>query len=275
MPHNSDHLLSPKIMGVLNVTPDSFFDGGKYFNKDAAITRGHLMINEGVDYIDVGGESTRPGSDPVDENDQINRVCPVISALSSLDKKVVVSIDTRSAKVMESAIEAGAKIVNDVSSLTKDTSSIEIIKKSNVAIVLMHSLDDPKLMQVNPKYDDVVSEVFSYLKERVDYCIQNGISQDRIIVDPGIGFGKTVIHNLKLLKNISVFHSLGCPVMLGTSRKSFIGKINGDKNVNDRLGGSLATVIYGLKKGVKIFRVHDVIETVQAIKIYQSIEGIE
>ena len=275
MPHNNDHLLSPKIMGVLNVTPDSFFDGGKYFNKDAAIARGHLMINEGVDYIDVGGESTRPGSDPVDENDQINRVCPVISVLSSLDKKVVVSIDTRSAKVMESAIEAGAKIVNDVSSLTKDTSSIEIIKKSNVAIVLMHSLDDPKLMQVNPKYDDVVSEVFSYLKERVDYCIQNGISQDRIIVDPGIGFGKTVIHNLKLLKNISVFHSLGCPVMLGTSRKSFIGKINGDKNVNDRLGGSLATVIYGLKKGVKIFRVHDVIETVQAIKIYQSIEGIE
>ena len=275
MPHNNDHLLSPKIMGVLNVTPDSFFDGGKYFNKDAAIARGHLMINEGVDYIDVGGESTRPGSDPVDENDQINRVCPVISVLSSLDKKVVVSIDTRSAKVMESAIEAGAKIVNDVSSLTKDTSSIEIIKKSNVAIVLMHSLDDPKLMQVNPKYDDVVSEVFSYLKERVDYCIQNGISQDRIIVDPGIGFGKTVIHNLKLLKNISVFHSLGCPVMLGTSRKSFIGKINGDKNVNDRLGGSLATVIYGLKKGVKIFRVHDVIETVQAIKIYQSIEGIK
>ena len=275
MPHNNDHLLSPKIMGVLNVTPDSFFDGGKYFNKDAAIARGHLMINEGVDYIDVGGESTRPGSDPVDENDQINRVCPVISVLSSLDKKVVVSIDTRSAKVMESAIEAGAKIVNDVSSLTKDTSSVEIIKKSNVAIILMHSLDDPKLMQVNPKYGDVVSEVFSYLKERVNYCIQNGISQDRIIVDPGIGFGKTVIHNLKLLKNISVFHSLGCPVMLGTSRKSFIGKINGDKNVNDRLGGSLATVIYGLKKGVKIFRVHDVIETVQAIKIYQSIEGIE
>jgi|TARA_B100001750_G_C15326814_1_gene505120 dihydropteroate synthase len=275
MPHNSDHLLSPKIMGVLNVTPDSFFDGGKYFKKDDAIARGHSMINEGVDYIDVGGESTRPGSNPVDENDQINRVCPVISALSSLDKKIVVSVDTRSAKVMESAIEAGAKIVNDVSSLTKDTSSIEIIKKSNVGIILMHSLDDPKLMQVNPQYSDVVSEVFSYLKERVNYCIQNGISQDRIIVDPGIGFGKTVIHNLKLLKNISVFHSIGCPVMLGTSRKSFIGKIDGDKNVNDRLGGSLATVIYGLKKGVKIFRVHDVIETVQAIKTYQSIEGIK
>lgn len=256
-------------MGVLNVTPDSFSDGGKFLDTDAAILRARQMIAEGADIIDIGGESTRPGATPVWEGEEAERVVPVIEALVA--EKITMSIDTRHSTVMQKAVQAGAHIINDVSALTYDGESMAVAAASDAPIVLMHARGDPKTMQDAPEYDDVLLDVFDYLQERVEACAAAGIERCRLIVDPGIGFGKRVVQdNLALMNGLSLFHGLGCPVLLGASRKRFIGAITGEETADRRMPGSLAAALKGVEEGMQILRVHDVAETVQAVKLAQA-----
>jgi dihydropteroate synthase len=261
----------PRLFGIINVTPDSFSDGGEAFGRDDAVRRGRAMIEAGADALDVGGESTRPGADPVAVEDEISRVVPVVRALADLG--ITVSIDSRRAPVMAAAIEAGAKIVNDVTALTFDADSLGVVAASGVAVILMHMQGEPGTMQDNPHYDDAVMDVFGYLKQRVEVCEAAGIPRDRVAVDPGIGFGKTLDHNLDILGRLDLYRDLGCPVMLGASRKSFIATISRGEAPKDRLGGSLAAVLSAAARGVRLFRVHDVAETRQALAVRQAIEG--
>ncbi|MEN3951586.1 dihydropteroate synthase [Iodidimonas sp. SYSU 1G8] len=259
----------PLVMGVLNVTPDSFSDGGRYLSVDAALVQARRLIGEGADILDVGGESTRPGAEPVPVDEELRRVVPVIEALR--DCGVPVSVDTRRATVMRAALEAGAAILNDVSALTADPGSLPVAAASGAPVVLMHALGDPRTMQDDPRYDDVVGEVHDYLAARIETCVSAGIARDRLIVDPGIGFGKTLEHNLALLRSLGRFHALGCPLLLGVSRKSFIGRLAGGVPADARLAGSLAGALAGVLHGVHILRVHDVADTRQAIAVWQAI----
>jgi len=263
-------LEAPRIFGIINVTPDSFSDGGEAFGVDDAVRRGRAMIEAGADVLDVGGESTRPGAEPVAVDDEISRVVPVVQALADLG--FAVSIDSRRAPVMAAAIDAGAKIVNDVTALTFDADSPGVVAASGVAVILMHMLGEPGTMQDNPHYDDAAMDVFGYLKRRVEACEVAGIARDRIAVDPGIGFGKTLDHNLDILARLDLYRELGCPVMLGASRKSFIGTISRGEAPRDRLAGSLSAVLSAYAQGVRLFRVHDVAETRQALAVWQAIE---
>lgn len=263
----------PAIMGILNVTPDSFSDGGKFDHVEAALERAREMKRRGAHIIDVGGESTRPGAETLAVVEELERVMPVIEVLLA-EGLGPLSIDTRKAEVMEAAAEAGVAMINDVSALTFDGRAIAVAAHSQLPTVLMHSFGDPKTMQANPTYDDVVEEIYSYLAERLETCERAGLDRSLCIVDPGIGFGKTLDHNLVLLANLDRFQSLGVPVMLGASRKSFIGKASRGEEVHERIGGSIASVLAGLERGVQIFRVHDVMETAQAINIWCRIEEI-
>lgn len=259
-------------MGVVNVTPDSFSDGGQYFNSDEAIEHGLQLIKEGANILDIGGESTRPNAEPVSIEEEINRILPVIEGL--LKHKALISVDTRHTEVMKVAIEAGCHMINDVSAL-RDHGAIGVVANSDISVCLMHMQGAPKNMQESPNYNNVVEDVYSFLEQRINECISAGITKDRLIVDVGIGFGKTLEHNLLLLKNLGRFAELGVPQLLGTSRKSFIGKIDEvAKSPKDRMGGSLATVIEAYKQGVQIFRVHDVKETKQALLTCQAIEKV-
>jgi len=258
------------IMGIVNVTPDSFSDGGQFNDTDRAINHALQLINEGADIIDIGGESTRPNADVISTDEELSRVIPVIEKLAGETKWI--SIDTRRAIVMDEAMRAGATMINDVSALEDDPDSLSIAAKYDCPICLMHKKGMPQTMQDNPNYDDVVDEVFNYLQSRIEACLNAGIAKDRLIADVGIGFGKTVTHNIALLKNISKFYDLNVPVLLGASRKSFIEKImSAETPANQRLGGSLATVMWGLEKDVQIVRVHDVAETKQAMTVYNAI----
>lgn len=260
----------PLVMGVLNVTPDSFSDGGKFVDIDKAVAHAIAMLDAGVDIIDIGGESTRPGASTVWEGEEKQRVVPVIEALA--DRKIPISLDSRNAAVMEAGLAAGAHIINDVSALTYDDRSIELVAASTGPVILMHSKGDPKTMQDAPSYEDVVLDVFDYLEERIQACIAAGIDKSRIIVDPGIGFGKRVVKdNLALINNLSIFHTLGCPLLLGVSRKRFIGALCNVETAEDRMAGSLAAGMAGLAQGAQILRVHDVHETIQAVKIFQGL----
>ena len=261
---------APRIFGIINVTPDSFSDGGEAFRVDDAVRRGRAMIEAGAVVLDVGGESTRPGADPVTVDDEISRVVPVVQALADLGFRV--SIDTRRAPVMAAAIEAGAKIVNDVTALTFDADSPGLVAASGVPVILMHMLGEPGTMQDNPHYDDAAVDVFGYLGDRVRACEAAGIARERIAVDPGIGFGKTLDHNLDILARLDLYRELGCPVMLGASRKSFIAMISRGEGAKDRLAGSLGAVLSAYAQGVRLFRVHDVAETRQALAVWQAIE---
>jgi dihydropteroate synthase len=267
----SDHPFAggPYVMGVLNVTPDSFSDGGSFIDADKAIKHGLDLIEQGADIIDIGGESTRPGAKPVDMSVEIERILPVIKVLK--DRIKWISVDTRNAATMRAALAAGANIVNDISALMHDPESMAVVAQAGVPVILMHAQGTPQSMQNNPIYNNVVEDIFEFLKERVGACKTNRIDPRMMICDPGIGFGKTLEHNLIILRDIKRFHDLGVPMMLGTSRKSFIGKISNDEPAHMRLGGSLSSVIWGYSQGVKIFRVHDVAETVQALKIYDAI----
>lgn len=257
-------------MGVVNVTPDSFSDGGMFFDADKAIEHGRQLIEEGADILDIGGESTRPGAKPVSEDEEIRRVIPVIEALAG--KGAALSIDTRHAATMEAALKAGADMINDVTALTGDDRSLQVAARSEVPVCLMHMQGEPQTMQQGPAYGNVVDDVYDYLDERIKICEAAGIKRKRLIADPGIGFGKTLDHNLALMKNIARFNDLGVPVLLGASRKSFIAKICGEETSADkRLPGSLAAVLYALNQGVTYFRVHDVAETRQAIAVYEAI----
>ncbi len=259
----------PHIMGVVNVTPDSFSDGGKFFNPDKAIEHGLRLISEGSALIDVGGESTRPGAKELDSIEEIARIVPVIAALKN--KVRFVSVDTRHAAVMEAALKAGANCVNDISALSHDPRSAGLIAGAGVPVILMHMQGTPATMQKNPVYSDVVEEVFQFLQERISFCRSHRIAEKNIVADPGIGFGKTLEHNLLLLRNIKRFHDLGVPLAIGVSRKSFIARLSDDEDAGERIGGSLAGALWALSQNVDIFRVHDVKETAQAFKVFQAI----
>jgi len=260
-----------QIMGVLNVTPDSFSDGGKFAEIEAAVAAGLEMAREGAAVIDVGGESTRPGAEPVDVGVEIERVTPVIEALVSKGLKNI-SIDSRNADVLAAAIDAGANMINDVSALSHDPKSMQVAADSGLPVILMHAQGEPQSMQRAPTYENVTLEVFDYLQARIEACVQAGIVREKIIVDPGIGFGKTLDHNLALLKSLTLFHGLGCPVLLGASRKTFIGRLDGDAEVNKRLPGSLAAAGAGLEQAVQFLRVHDVPEMRQFCAVSDAID---
>ena len=259
----------PLVMGVLNVTPDSFFDGGRWFDGERAITQGHALLEAGADIVDVGGESTRPGAAPLPNDEEIRRIEPVVRALAK--SGAVVSIDTRHAEVMEAALDAGARIVNDVSALSHDPRSLALIARRRAPVVLMHMRGDPRTMQHDPVYDSPLVEVLQFLAGRVRSCEAAGVPRDSIAIDPGIGFGKLVPHNLELLAGIGAFHALGCPVVLGVSRKSMIARLSRGEPPEDRLPGSLAAALFAVQQGVQILRVHDVAETRQALAIWRAV----
>ena len=267
--HSYD-LNRPLVMGILNITPDSFSDGGQYLDFDQALKRAETMIEEGADIIDIGGESTRPGSDPVSVDEELKRISPVIKALKK-HSNIVISVDTYKPRVMEQVIDMGVGMINDVFAL-QQPGAIDVIKKSNVGICLMHMQGTPKTMQLNPTYQDVVNEVKLFLEERANSLIAEGVKTERIILDPGFGFGKTFEHNISLLQNLESFQTLKFPLLVGLSRKSFIRKIlSGDHD--DHLSGSISAAILSIVKGAKIVRVHDVKETKSAIKIIQIAQG--
>ena len=259
----------PQVMGILNATPDSFSDGGAYADAAAAAEAGAGMAAQGAAIIDVGGESTRPGATAVWENDEIERVLPIIQQLAAGGNAV--SIDTRKSGVMSAALEAGAKLVNDVSALTWDPQSAATLATSGAPVILMHHQGDPTTMQDAPRYEDALVEVFLWLEERIAAAETAGIARNKIFVDPGIGFGKTVAHNLELMNGLALLHGLGCPVVLGASRKRMIGALANEAPADKRLPGSLALAIKAVDQGVQVVRVHDVPETVQALKVWRGL----
>ncbi len=265
----------PKIMGILNVTPDSFSDGGKLNSTAAAVKASIKMIEAGADIIDIGGESTRPGAKKVSIETEMNRTIPVIKALkTSIQKKGLqaeISIDTRKSQVAEKAIKAGADIWNDVSGLTYNDNSVDIAASLGCPVIIMHTQGSPETMQDDPSYDDVIGEIKLWLSTRVAVAVGSGIPLDKITIDPGIGFGKTLDHNLAILNQLKSLKDIGCKLLLGASRKSYISKIDGSP-VQDRLGGSLATGLWGALNGADIVRVHDVHEMAQALKVWEAIE---
>ena len=248
----------PKIVGVLNVTPDSFSDGGKFDSTDDAIRHGVTMIEEGADLIDIGGESTRPGADPVSPEEQCRRILPVVEGLAG---RVPLSVDTQSATVMQKSLKAGAAIINDVSALSADPNALDVVATAGCPVVLMHSLRAPKTMQVAPHYRDVRLDIADYLDSRIRACISGGIMRDKIIIDPGIGFGQNDEHIALLIRDLAVLHGLGCPLMLGASRKGFIARVDRPGPAAGRIGGSVAAAILGLARGVQFLRVHDIAHT--------------
>ncbi len=259
------------IMGIINVTHDSFSDGGLTVDPAEAITRGRMLLDDGADILDVGGESTRPGAESVPIEVELERVLPVVRGLQG--EGAVVSIDTRKAPVMEAALAAGATIINDVTALTGDRCSLEVVAGSNAAVVLMHMRGNPGTMQDDPRYDDAAKEVFDYLSGRVAACGAAGIEPSRIAVDPGIGFGKTVDHNIGILGRLDLYRELGCALLIGVSRKAFIGRLSKEEPPRQRLAGSLAAALAGVAMGAHILRVHDVAETRQALDVWEAIGG--
>jgi dihydropteroate synthase len=256
----------PQVMGILNVTPDSFSDGGAH--NDPA-SHAMDMLQAGAALIDVGGESTRPGAKPVWEGDEIERVRPVIELLAA--SGAAVSIDTRKAGVMEAAFGAGATLVNDVSALSWDDRALDVVAKRGCPVVLTHHQGAPETMQRDPRYDDVLTEVYDWLDARIATTVAAGIDRANILIDPGIGFGKTLRHNLTLLNNLSLFHGLGCAIVLGVSRKRSIGALSGEAPVDQRLGGSIAFATLAAAQGVQLHRVHDAFETVQALRVWRGL----
>jgi dihydropteroate synthase len=257
-------------MGIVNVTPDSFSDGGRYLAPDRAIAHARELASEGADLLDVGGESTRPGAREVSAEEELERVRPVLEGIRDLD--AAVSIDTSKAAVAEAALEAGAEIVNDVTALRHDPAMAGLCAEREGPLVLMHMQGTPRTMQENPTYDDVVDDVKAFLAERIEYAAGEGIAEERIWVDPGIGFGKTVDHNLELLRRLGELRELGRPVVVGTSRKRFIGELTG-REVDDRLGGTIASNVLAMRAGADVLRVHDVAEMRQALLVVESVLG--
>ena len=264
-------LSKPKIMGVLNITPDSFSDGGKYQSLDHALSACEKMIDEGASIIDVGGESTKPGSSPIEAGIQIDRVIPVIQSIKK-NFDTIVSVDTGDPVVMREAIKNGAEIVNDVYAL-KNTVDMDFLSGENKAICLMHMKGSPSTMQENPVYDDLMTEIKGFLEERINFCLRAGKNRESLIIDPGFGFGKTLRHNILLLKNIEQLKYLKVPICIGISRKSFIGKIT-NKTINERLYGSLGATLIALQNGANIIRTHDVGPTTDIINLYNSLNNI-
>jgi len=267
-------LARPRVMGVLNVTPDSFSDGGRFFEADAALMQAKVMARD-ADLLDIGGESTRPGAAEVLLAEEVTRVAPVIAALRKGGVGVPISVDTRKAAVAEAALDAGADLVNDVAALAFDPALGPLVAARGVPVVLMHSIATPATMQNDPRYEDVLLDVYDALAARIAASEAMGIARQRIVVDPGIGFGKTAAHNLTLLRGLALFHGLGCPVLIGASRKRFIGTIGRAEAPEARLPGSLAVALAGVAQGAQILRVHDVAETRQALRLWRASTGPE
>jgi dihydropteroate synthase len=261
--------MNPKLMGIVNVTPDSFSDGGLFLDAEAAVAHGRELAGQGAEILDVGGESTRPGAEEVSAEEEMARVVPVVLGLAGA---ATVSIDTSKAAVAEAALDAGASIVNDVTALRHDPEIGALCAERGAGLVLMHMQGDPRTMQENPTYDDVVDEVKGFLAERMEAAIGAGVGEETIWLDPGVGFGKDLDHNLELLRRLGELHELGRPLVVGTSRKSFIGKIDGSA-VDDRLGGTIASSILAAAEGADVLRVHDVAEAAQAAKVANAILG--
>jgi dihydropteroate synthase len=258
----------PLLMGIVNVTPDSFSDGGMFDTTEEAVEHAAELAGAGAEIVDIGGESTRPGSDTVEETDELARVLPVLEGLRGIN--AAISIDTRKARVAREAAKAGATIFNDVSALTYDPDSLGVAAETEIAVVLMHAKGEPKTMQDDPRYDDVVLGVYDYLADRIAACEAAGIAGERIAADPGIGFGKTLAHNLELLANLSVFHGLGVPLLVGASRKRFINGVSGGERPPDREPGSQAAAIIAVSQGAQILRVHNVAATRQGLDMWQA-----
>ncbi len=262
----------PLIMGVVNVTPDSFSDGGNYLDPAEAIEHGRRLAQEGADILDIGGESTRPGAMAVSVKNEAERVLPVVKGLSNLAQPL--SIDTRKPEIMQEAAESGARLLNDISGLTYQQQSLEVARDVDLPLILMHAQGDPRTMQENPQYENVVLEVFNWLAGRLEAAVEAGIKSKNLMVDPGIGFGKNLDHNLMLLANLAFFHGLGVPVVLGASRKRFIGHLAEASEAKNRTPGSIAAALSGAAQGIQIIRVHDVAETRQALRVSQAIAAV-
>ncbi|MFK7875029.1 MAG: dihydropteroate synthase [Paracoccaceae bacterium] len=262
---------APVIMGILNVTPDSFSDGGDNAVQSVALTHANAMMTSGAHILDIGGESTRPGAKIVPVQDEISRTAPVIQAIRKAGQDAPISIDTRKADVAQAALRAGANLVNDVSGFTFDPALAKLCAAQGVPVCVMHALGDPTTMQDNPRYDDVLLDVFDFLAERIAILEDLGVPRTQIIADPGIGFGKTQAHNLTLLNRVGFFHGLGVPILLGASRKRFIGTLGHAPDARTRAPGSIAVALAALAQGVQIVRVHDVSETAQAIALWQAV----
>ena len=262
----------PRLMGVINVTPDSFSDGGRFLEPAAAVEHGLRLAAAGADVLDVGGQSTRPGSTPVGDDEELRRVLPVVAALCR-QTSVPVSIDTSRAKVAAECLAAGAEIINDVTALASDAEIMALAVESGCGVCAMHMQGTPQTMQIDPRYDDVVEDVFAWLAARCEALVAAGIERDRIALDPGIGFGKTVAHNLALLRNLRRFRGLGCPLLVGVSRKAFIGRVIGDPAA-DRAAGTLGAALAAARQGVEVLRVHDVAAVRQALMLFDAAGGL-
>ena len=258
----------PNIMGVLNLTPDSFSDGGKFNKKNSGLKHGIDLFKFGADIVDVGGESTRPGSKSISEKKEWNRIEKVIKKIS---KKIPLSLDTRKADVMNKGIKLGVKLINDVSGLSYDNKTIEVLKKSKSPFVIQHSQGTPEKMQNNPRYENELLDIYDFFEKKIKFLRSKGIKHNNIIVDPGIGFGKNLKHNMNLIKGISIFHTLGFPILLGLSRKKFIKDLSGKNDTKERLGGTVASSLYSLMQGVQVLRVHDVNEIMQSMKVFKEL----
>jgi dihydropteroate synthase len=269
----------PVLVGILNVTPDSFSDGGDFFDPESAAQRAAVMLDEGAAIIDVGGESTRPGSDPVSQDEEVRRVIPVIEGILTTRPDAVISIDTYRSGTAAAALEAGARVVNDVSALRGDPRMASVVAEAGCPVVLMHMKGEPKTMQEEPRYEDVVREVREFLAQRAEYAVEAGVRPENVIVDPGIGFGKNLEHNLALLRDLDVLVDLGFPVLVGASRKRFIWRITGVKEARERIFGTVATTVLAYQKGAKYFRVHDVranreaLAFAEAVLRHRAVEG--
>jgi dihydropteroate synthase len=261
----------PVVVGILNVTPDSFSDGGDFFDPEAAAEHAATMLDEGADMLDVGGESTRPGSDPVSQEEEIRRVVPVLKRILSVRPEAVISVDTYRSGTAKAALEAGASLVNDVTALRGDPGMVSLIEEAACPVILMHMQGEPKTMQKEPNYQDVVREVRDFLAERAEYAVAAGVRLENIIVDPGIGFGKNLEHNLALLRNLDALVDLGFPVLIGTSRKSFVERITGVQEARDRVFGTVATTVLAFEQGATFFRVHDVRANRQALAVAEAV----
>ncbi len=258
----------PNIMGVLNITPDSFSDGGKYNQNKLAKKHLNYLFKSGAHLVDIGGESTRPGSKIVSSKIEWNRIKDI---LKKIDKKKIISLDTRKSDIMEKGINLGIKLINDVSGLNYDKNSIYILKKYKIPFVLQHSLGNPDVMQNNPKYKNVLLDIYDFFEKKIKFLRKAGVSHNNIILDPGIGFGKNLKHNMTIIKNISIYHSLGLPILLGISRKRFIKELSGNNDSFSRAGGTISSSIFAMMQGVQILRVHDVNEINQSIKVFKEL----
>ena len=266
---NLDFKKIPNILGVLNLTPDSFSDGGKFNSKKKGINHAVHLLNSGANLIDVGGESTRPGSKMIRENLEWQRINKILKLL--LKKKIPISLDTRKSKIMSKGINLGVKLINDVSGLDFDSETLNVLKKYKIPFVIQHSQGVPENMQKNPKYKNELLDIYDFFEKKIKLLRSKGIKHDKIILDPGIGFGKNLKHNMSLIRNISIFHSLGFPILVGNSRKRFIKELSGKNDSKFRNGGTIASSIYLMMQGVQILRIHDVNETIQGIKIFKNI----